>query len=238
MKRKTILSLILIFTCAVSYFIYLQYRRVEDRVLKNIGFYDSPRCINELCRKHKIPIVLEGYDHGSEYGGAKTNVYSAEKITVRQLLDKIVPKDFTWTSNGKVIHIISKNLASRPDYQMNTIIERFSAKNVDRNTLIHMAVAQAGKGAASEPLVYGEFPFKRFNYKFDPPKISIDMKHATLREILDQISLKADFCYTVERAKNGDVLFTGVPVGSYALWIVISQDWTAPKIPLTKSANK
>lgn len=221
MKRKIILFSALLLVCAGLYAIYRRYNRVEDKVLKNITFSDSSRYIVDLCEEHKIPIVLEGLDHHSEYGGAKTNVYSAEKITVRQILDKIVPKNFMWTSNGRVIHIIDRQLAAQPDYQMNTVIERFVAWKMDRNMLIHMAVAEAKKGAAPEPLAYYEFPFEQYGYKKpDLPKISINRKGATLREILDEISLKADFCYDIERAKHPFL----VPGGSYGRFVVVVSD--------------
>lgn len=242
MKRKTIvISVLVVLVCVAFYFVHKQYSTdnqvaeprvfIENQVLRDIALHDNlPNCVNELCRKYKIPVVLEGHDNYSTYAHKKTKTYSAKEITVRQLLDTIVPKDdFIMEKHGNIMHIISKAVASRPDYQMNTVIERFSARNVDRNTLIKSAVAQAGKNNASEPLVYAEFPHKRFKIKFDPPKISIDMKHATLREILDRISQKADFCYSVERGVNADVSFSSyVPVGSYAQWITIWSDWFFP----------
>lgn len=227
MKRKIIIfSVLLILFCAGFYFIRKHYNRVENRVLRDVKFNaDFFMFTDALCRKYKLPVVLECSNYSRPPVMAPRISYSAKKTTVRQLLDAVIPKeDFIWEIHGNVVHIISKELASRPDYQMNSVIEHFSAKDVDRNTLIKLAVAQAGKGNASEPLVYGEFPYKRFNVEFDPPKISIDAKHATLREILDQISRKADFCYSVKQSKNYDVSFSTVPYGSYALWIMLPDD--------------
>ena len=228
MKRKTIMfSILLILLCAGFYFVRKYYNRVENRVLRNVTFNDDfIMFADSLCRIYKFPVVLESSNYSRPPVMAPRILYSAKKTTVRQLLDAVIPKkDFIWEIHGNVVHIISKELVSRPDYQMNSVIEHFSAKDVDRNTLIRLAVAQAGKGNASEPLVYGEFPYKKFNIKFDPPKVSIDVKHATLREILDQISRKADFCYSVKQSKNYDISFSSVPYGSYALWIMLPDDF-------------
>ena len=122
MKRKTIIiSILLIIVCAIFFFIR-QHNRIENRVLKDVAFnYRLDDFVNNLYFKYKIPIVMEGSDY-SLTDDTPLISYSAKKTTVRQLLDAIVPeKDFIWTTNGNVIHVISTELASRPNYQMNFV---------------------------------------------------------------------------------------------------------------------
>lgn len=226
MKRKTIVFSVLLIVCVGFYFVREHYARIENRILRDIETDTYLLSYADvLCREYKIPIVVEGYDHSAAYAHTKRTSYLVKKATVRQLLDKIVPpKDFIWETHGDAIHIISRKLASRSDYQMNSVIGHFSAKNVDRNTLIKLAIARTTKPTNLEPLIYGEVPFKKYN-KADPPKISINVKHATLREVLDEISLKANFCYNIEWAQNPDSSFASqVPIGSYALWLTIPAD--------------
>lgn len=228
MKRKTIgISVSLILVCGAFYFIYKHYARVENRILKEVTFNDDlVSFVDKLYYEHEIPIVLEGFDHTLPLNTRQEISYSAKKMTVRQLLDSVVPQtNFTWTTDGDVIHIISPALAARPDYQMNSVIEHFSAKNADRNTLIKLALAQVEKNNISEPLVFEVYPYAKNDIIFAPPKISINMKHATLREILDRISLKAGICYQIMRTKNyNSVSYLGVPPGEYVLGLVVLDD--------------
>lgn len=228
MKRKTIgLSVLIILVCGAFYLIYKHCTRVENRILKDVTFNDDLFTLTDnLYFEHKVPIVLEGFEYTLPPNAPPIITYSAKKTTVRQLLDSVVPQtNFTWTTDGNVIHIISPALVSRPDYQMNSVIEHFSAKDADRNTLIKLALAQVEKNNISEPLVFEVYPYAKNDIIFDPPKISIDMKHATLREVLDQISRKAGICYEILRWKNRNpVSISGVPSGAYALCLIVMDD--------------
>ncbi|MBU2530259.1 MAG: hypothetical protein KKD35_04380, partial [Elusimicrobia bacterium] len=121
MKRKIIIFSVFILLCAGFYFGYKHYvhTRTENLVLRNITI-DSyiPRSIDELCRKHKIPIVLEDYNNTpSFYAHIPKKMYPIEKITVQLFLNEIVPKKyFIRKKYRNVIHIISREFDSISDY--------------------------------------------------------------------------------------------------------------------------
>lgn len=228
MKRKIIGIFILLILICVAFYLYKRYTPVEKRGLKDIAFNDNLLdCVDKLYFEHNIPIVLEGFEYTLPPNAPPRISYSAKKTTVRQLLDSIVSqKSFSWTTDGNFIHIISTALASRPDYPMNSVIEHISAKNVDRNVLIKLALAQIEKNNVSEPLIFVEYPYAKYDIIFDPPKISIDIKHATLREVLDQISRKGGINYEVQREKNHDPAYAlRAPLGSYVLWLMVKEDF-------------
>ena len=225
MKRKIFISILIILICAISIFLARrQDSHIEDAILTDITLNDELfNVINVLYLDHHIPIAIE-IDYASYHPSEKIR-YSAKETTVRELLNTIVPKEeFVWKVDGDFIHIISKTLLSRSDYQLNIQIKSFYAADIERDVLIKRALDQASIHDVPEPIAFTGLPYaklsKSFRVNLVLPKISIDLKNVTLREVLDQISKKSGVSYCVLRNRKSDgsymqglIIFENLPIG-------------------------
>ncbi|MBI4801589.1 MAG: hypothetical protein HY796_03600 [Elusimicrobia bacterium] len=159
---------------------------------------------------------------GGRHDGSEKISYSTPKTTARELLDAVVPKNsFVWRAEGDVIHIISKSLATRSDYQLNATIERFSERG-DYNSLILKALEQVQQRNFPEPVLFEPFSYKDWNIKKQLCPFKVKARNTTLRQLLDQIALKGGILYSVRRLQNNGLLRN--TNCAYYFWLPLTED--------------
>ncbi|MBI4803561.1 MAG: hypothetical protein HY796_13665 [Elusimicrobia bacterium] len=209
--KKTILILLCVLTSAFILLILIgifagSQENIEDRVLENVkidyGFDNLP---GYMWHNHRIIIVEEFDTLISSYPGKM--LYSADKTTVRELLNAVVPlKDFVWRTEGNVIHIISKSLDKRADYQLNAEIEQFSETGnyYDMVVMVYGQVRHRNFPEELSPLLLSFFN-PDFKKSLCPFKIKV--RNITLRQLLDRIALESKgkiHYYSVHRVRERD----------------------------------
>lgn len=211
MKHKKILISIFLAALCVLGFLFIRERYVDiaDRTLKNVKI-DYPLIFlgGDIWGNYKIPIVVES--DAATHKMLQGISYSTKKTTVRELLNTVVPDSFVWRTEGKVIHIISKSLDVRSDYQLNASIEAFSGTE-DYNDLILKALVQIRQRNFPEQLTYSPFPYERYGIKQHVSKFHIRAHNVTIRQLLDKIALKGGIGYSVRRTAQRD--------GTYSIYV-------------------
>ncbi|MBI4801023.1 MAG: hypothetical protein HY796_00705 [Elusimicrobia bacterium] len=188
---------------------------IEDRVLENLKIDCDLMDLSDIAwYYYKIPIIVEV--GGILHDGSVKISYSTPKTTIRELLDAVVPKkSFVWRAEGDVIHIISRPLDMRSDYQLNVPIEKFSEKG-NYNNLILKALEQVQQRNFPEPILFEPFSYKDWNIKKQLCPFKVKARNTTLRRLLDQIALKGGILYSVRRLQNKD--------GSYFFWLPLKEE--------------
>ncbi|MBI4803431.1 MAG: hypothetical protein HY796_13005 [Elusimicrobia bacterium] len=209
MKRIKKIIIVLFCTLASAFILLLLIgiyfpvqENIEDRVLENVKIDDIFSLTESLWWNHRIPIVLE--IDGATDACLMKIPYSAQRTTVRELLDAVVPKDFfVWRTEGAVIHIIEKSLDTRSDYQLNAPIEKFSETG-NYNDLILKALGKVRHGNFPEPVDFEPYAYKDWNIDKHLCPFKVKARNTTLRQLLDQIAVKGGILYSVRRLRSKD----------------------------------
>ncbi|MBI4803265.1 MAG: hypothetical protein HY796_12160 [Elusimicrobia bacterium] len=212
MKHKKTFGFAILALVCVFVFLFIRERHsdIANRTLKNVKIdYDLIFLGGSIWYNYKIPVVVE--NDAATNNEFKKIFYSTKTTTVRELLNTVVPDSFVWRTEGHVIHIISKSLDARPDYQLNAPIEIFSATG-DYNELIRTALGRVNRRNFREQIAYSPFPYEALGREKHLREFHVTARNVTLRQLLDKIVLKGDTGYSVSRSFQKD--------GTYILWVV------------------
>lgn len=125
---------------------------------------------------------------------ASTNMYDLTGLTVEQALDKIVGflPDYSWQKDGGVYHVRPKALVNNGKLPFDRRIDTFTQQFDDVRSAMYgvLALVDPRRAAMGVPTIVGSSAIPDRNAQYTNRPIAVDLKGATIREILDAIILK------------------------------------------------
>lgn len=198
--------------------------RVPSYDVQGVSIIEALRQLKLAVSRKALILTLEVAPFQQE--PEKNLTLSLRNSTVREALDRITSLDARYTycvAVGEVIHICPRGAKSDPDDLLNTKVRKFSASGVPYDQLLqypnyHIAElgaellrrSRAGGVAGSELSSTGV------------PGVTVEVQNATVRDILNQISLQAAKVAKPQVAPPGWVytfrVDKTVPLGGHPRW--------------------